>query len=265
MSRPPLRLHIVTEEEPFYLPVFFREFFANLPQGRLVVTGVDTTPPLNQKTLTALASKLYDFYGPLDFARLAFRYASVKAKDVLLPAGSWAGTIRRIAARHGIPSRVVSNVNASQYVERLRALGLDLLLSVAASQIFKPDLLSVPRLDAINLHTGSLPRYRGMLPVFWQMYDGQEGIGITIHTMSTQIDVGEILLHRRVSLNGIRSLDAAIREMKRQGARAMLELLGQYCDGGVTRRPMDSSEAGYRSFPRRSHAVAFRQIGYRLL
>ena len=61
------------------------------------------------------------------------------------------------------------------------------------------------------------------------------------------------------------SLDAAIREMKRQGARAMLELLGQYCDGGVTRRPMDSSEAGYRSFPRRSHAVAFRQIGYRLL
>src|SRR5262249_6532894 len=206
-----------------------------------------------------------DFYGPVDFVRLAFRYASAKAKDVLLPAGNWAGTIRRIAARYGVPSRVVSNVNAPEYVAQLRALHPDLLVSVAASQIFKHDLLSVPRLDAINLHTGTLPRYRGMLPVFWQMYDGQDAIGITIHTMTTRIDLGEILLHRRVPLNGIRSLDAGLREMKRQGARAMLEVLARYYEGEVTRRPMDSAEESYRSFPRRAHAAAFRRIGYRLL
>ncbi len=265
MSRPPLRIHIVTEEDPLYVPVFFREFFAKLPRGPIVVTGVDITPPLNQKTPMALAGKLYDFYGPIDFARLAFRYASAKVKDVLMPAGSWAGTIPRIAARYGVPSRVVSNVNAPEYVTQLRALHPDLLLSVAASQIFKQDLLSVPGIDAINLHTGSLPRYRGMLPVFWQMYDRQDAIGITIHTMTKRIDVGEILLHRRVPLNGIRSLDAAIQEMKRQGARAMLELLARYYDGDVIRRPMDSSEEGYRSFPRRTHAAAFRKIGFRLL
>ncbi|HEV8586846.1 MAG TPA: formyltransferase family protein [Methylomirabilota bacterium] len=261
---PPLSLHIVTEEDPFYIPVFFREFFAGLPRDRVVVTGVDITPPLNQTRPLALARKLYAFYGPVDFPRLALGYALAKAKDALLPA-AWTGTVRRLAARHGVPSRVVADVNAPSYVRALRALAPDLLVSVAASQIFRTELLSVPRLDAINVHTGPLPQYRGMLPVFWQMYDGRASIGVTIHTMTERIDVGEILLRRDVALGGVQSLDAAIRTMKRQGAQALLELLARYADGAVSRTAMDAAGGAYRSFPRREHAVAFRRRGYQLL
>lgn len=265
MDRSPLRIHIITEEDPFYLPAFFREFFRRLPTDRFVVTGVDLTPPLNRPRLLQLARKLYHFYGAVDFARLGLRYASVKARSLLLPPAVWAGTVQRIAARHGIASRIVPNVNAPDYVDRLRALDLDLLISVAASQIFKPDLLSVPRLDAINIHTGPLPRYRGMFPVFWQMYDQRTAVGLTIHTMTPEIDLGEVLLRREVRLQGQRNLDVVIREMKRQGALAMLELLQRYADDSVTRTPMKRSEAGYRTFPDRTHAAAFRKMGNLLL
>lgn len=265
MNRSPLRIHIITEEDPFYLPVFFREFFRHLPKGRFVVTGVDLTPPLNQPRLLQLARKLYNFYGAIDFVRMGIRYATIKAKDLLLPAALWAGTVHRIAARHGIASRIVRNVNAPEYVDRLRALDLDLLISVAASQIFKQDLLSVPRLDAINIHTGPLPRYRGMFPVFWQMYDQRSQVGLTIHTMTPEIDLGEVLLSREVRLPGQRNLDVVIREMKRQGALAMLELLQRYSDDSVTRAPMNRSEAGYRTFPDRRQAAAFRKMGNHLL
>ena len=265
MSRPPLRIHILTEEDPFYLPVFFGEFFKHLDGNRFNVTGVDITPPLNQKTRLALARKLYNFYGPVDFARLAIRYAAIKAIDVLLPASLWSGTVPRIVARHGIASLVVPNVNAPQYIERLRRLNLDLLVSVAASHIFKQHLLSVPRLDAINIHTGTLPKYRGMLPVFWQMYDRQASIGITIHTMTTDIDLGQVLLHREVPLEGNGNLDTVIRKMKRHGAQAMLELLERYYAGTAERIAMDRLEQRYRSFPGRDEAVAFRKMGYSLL
>ena len=265
MSRRSLRIHIITEEDPFYLPVFFREFFAGVPRGRFVVTGVDLTPPLNQQTVVRLARKLYDFYGPIDFARIGFRYATVKGRDLLLPVGLWTGTISRVVARYGIPSSVVRNVNAPEYVDRLRALDLDLLISVAASQIFKSELLSVPRLDAINVHTGPLPEYRGMFPVFWQMYDRQAEIGVTIHTMTAEIDFGEILLHRKVRLERRWSLDSAIRELKRQGALAALELLRGYDEGTVSRTPMNRSQAAYRTFPNRAHAATFRAMGNRLL
>jgi methionyl-tRNA formyltransferase len=265
VSRSPLRIHIVTEEDPFYLPVFFREFFTHLPRDRFIVTGVDITPPLNQKTRLALARKLYSFYGPLDFARLVLRYAAVTALDLLSPRLQWSGTVPRIVASHGIPCRVVPHVNAPEYVEQLRRLDLDLLVSVAASQIFKQQLLSVPRLDAINIHTGTLPNYRGMMPVFWQMYDRRASIGITIHTMTTDIDLGQVLLHREVPLEGDRKLDTVVRKMKRHGAQAMLEVLERYHADSVKPLAMNRSGEGYRSFPGRNEAVAFRKMGYRLL
>jgi methionyl-tRNA formyltransferase len=260
-----VRVHIITEEDPFYVPVFFRELLARRGSDGPAITGIDITPPLNQKKASKLARRLYGFYGPVDFARLGLRYAAVKVKDTVLPRSSWAGTLSRLFARHGLPSRHVPNVNDADYVESLRRLEPDLLVSVAASQIFKAELLSVPRLGAINIHTGSLPRYRGMMPVFWQLHDGQPEIGITIHTMTPEIDLGQVLLHRRVAVREGATLDETMREMKRHGAQAMLDLWRQYDERASKAAPMDRSQGAYRSFPRRADADALRRMGTRLL
>jgi len=260
-----LRVFILTEEDPFYLPVFFREFLAGVPRDRVDVLGIDITPPLNQATRSALARKLYRFYGGRDFARLLGRFARVKALDLLTPTVVWSGTIERLAAHYAIPSRVVPNVNAPEYVARVRGLAPDLLISVAASQIFKRELLSVPRLACVNVHTGPLPAYRGMLPVFWQMYDRRESIVVTVHTMTVDIDVGSVLLQREVPLDGDRNLDRVIRRMKREGARALIELLERFHAGTVEPVAMDRGQAQYHSFPGRVEADRFRHMGYRLV
>ena len=44
MSPRALRIHIVTEEDPFYLPVFFGEFLAHVPRQRFDISGLDITP-----------------------------------------------------------------------------------------------------------------------------------------------------------------------------------------------------------------------------
>ena len=265
MSARLLRLHVITEEDPFYLPVFFREFLDALPPDRFELLGIDITPPLNQSSRRALAEKLYRFYGGRDFARLLGRYAVAKALDLATPRRAWSGTIERLAARHGVPCRPVRNVNAPAYVAELRRRAPDLLVSVAASQIFKPDLLSVPRLAAVNVHTGPLPSYRGMMPVFWQMYDRRPSIVVTLHTMTAAIDVGAILLEREVPLNGDRSLDLVIRKMKREGARTLIELLERYRSDAVEPVAMDRSREQYHSFPGRAEAARFRRMGYRLV
>ena len=265
MNSQPLRVYIITEEDPFYLPEFFREFLTQLPRDRVDVLSIDITPPLNQSSRRALARKLYGFYGGRDFARLLGRYATARALDLAAPRGLWRGTIDRLAGWHGIPCRVVKNVNAPEYVEHVRRLAPDLLVSVAASQIFKTDLLSVPRLHAVNVHTGPLPKYRGMMPVFWQMYDRQKQIAVTLHTMTVDIDLGKVLLRREVALNGDRNLDEVIRRMKREGANALVELLEQFEKGTVRPVAMDRTPDQYRSFPGRAEAERFRRMGYRLV
>ncbi len=259
-----LRIHMITSEDPFYLPAFFREFFVQVPRDRVRVTGIDVTPPLNQKRSSDLARKLYRFYGAVDFGRLTMRYAAARLKDLVLPA-TWPGTVPRIAALHGVPCRTVPQVNADEYVAHLRALDLDLLVSVAASQIFKEPLLCVARLGSINIHTGPLPQYRGMMPVFWQLRDGRPSIGITVHTMTPKIDLGEIVRSRSVPINGFRTLDSVTREMKHQGARVLADVLRQYADGTVSPMPMVQNGAGYRSFPTADDAAELRRRGYGLL
>lgn len=120
MSPCPLRVYVITEEDPFYLPEFFREFLPALPRDRFDILGIDITPPLNQTSRRALARKLYGFYGGRDFARLLGRYAVARALDLTAPRGMWCGTIDRLAGCHGIACDVVKNVNAPAYVDHLR-------------------------------------------------------------------------------------------------------------------------------------------------
>ena len=74
-----MRIALVTQEEPFYLPPALDAFCA--ARGQEVVALI-VLPAFNE-ALTATAARLYDFYGPLDFARLASRFALAKAADRL--------------------------------------------------------------------------------------------------------------------------------------------------------------------------------------
>ena len=66
-------------------------------------------------------------------------------------------------------------------------------MSVAAPEIFLPELLNIPRLGYINLHSGRLPSYRGMMPTFWQMLRGEQAITISVHRMAQKLDLGDVL------------------------------------------------------------------------
>jgi methionyl-tRNA formyltransferase len=50
--------------------------------------------------------------------------------------------------------------------------------------------------DAVNIHMGVSPFYRGNSTNFWALYDGRAGyVGATIHRLTKGLDSGEILYH----------------------------------------------------------------------
>jgi methionyl-tRNA formyltransferase len=157
------------------------------------------------------------------------------------------------------------SVNSPEYLERVRRLAPDVIVSVAAPEIFRKEILRIPRLGCINIHSGRLPVYRGMMPTFWQMLHGEPAITVTVHEMAEALDAGKILGTIMVPIESRDSLDRVISTTKEAGARLLIDVLGKIGRGQELRVPVDMSGKKYFSFPQREHVREFRKRGHRLL
>jgi len=110
-----------------------------------------------------------------------------------------------------------------------------------------------------------LPRYKGMMPTFWQMYYGEKTVGLTIHYMVAKLDEGQVLLQEQQPIVQGETLDQVIRRSKRYGAHAMAKVLRQLRDGTASPRMMDQSNGSYYTFPTADEIKEFRRRGLRAI
>ncbi|MDR0787118.1 MAG: polysaccharide deacetylase family protein [Gemmatimonadota bacterium] len=61
-------------------------------------------------------------------------------------------------------------------------------------------VFSIPGMGSINLHNGKTPEYRGATPGFWEMYNGDPRVGITVHWVDEGINSGAVLRQENLSL-----------------------------------------------------------------
>jgi methionyl-tRNA formyltransferase len=259
-----VRIVIATQEDPFYLPPALDAFCA---ARRGDVVGMIILAAFNEG-MRDTARRLYEFYGPVDFARLGARFVAAKVADRLneVRPVTRPYSARDVARRHGIPVYTPAKINAPEFVAVLRdTIRPDLLVSIAASQILRQRVLDVPRLGCINLHSAPLPRYQGMMPNFWTMVHGEPQAMVTVHEMVEKLDAGDILLQRPVPILPEDSLHDLMVRSKVVGVQALLEAVAQLERGTATRRPMDAAQATYFSFPKRADARKLRAMGRALL
>jgi methionyl-tRNA formyltransferase len=206
-------------------------------------------------------------YGPTQFLRQSVRYATRRGLGVVgnklhLP-GFY--SVEAVAKHHGLTFLPATSVNSKEYLEQLRRLNLDLVISINASQKFKRDLLALPRLGCINVHGALLPRYRGRLPSFWVLANGEKETGTTVHYMNEELDDGPILMQERVTIEPDDTQDTLIRKTKTLGARLLVEAIDRLEQGSAPTQPNDRSQATYFSFPTREDGLRLRQQGRRFL
>lgn len=250
-----LRLLFVTEDDPLYVIRFFEVFFDEYPRDEIEIVGVSVQEAFHEP-IWKTARRMLRFYGPVDFVRLCFRYVGVKLRG---------DSIAKLAQAKGLPLVACGSVNDPAYIERVREINPDVVASVAAPEIFKKGILGVPSLGCINIHSGKLPIYRGMMPNFWQLLHGEKHAVVTVHEMVEKLDAGGILGTLEWPLEARDSLDRVITGTKRDGARLMLDVLLKMKRGEATATPLDMTGKKYFSFPKPADVKAFRQRGHRML
>jgi len=262
----PFKLIFITQDDPFYVRCFFEEFFRVYPD-LTEIQFVVIQKPMGEKSSRALMKQMHAFYGPIDFFRMGLRFLKVKGLSKLShfhPSSNWFALNELCEARN---IRVLHQMGIHQpeFLELLRQQNLDLIVSVAAPTIFKETLINIPRLGCINIHHAPLPRYRGMMPNFWQLYHGEKSVGVTIHKINPKIDEGDIILQREVAVTPGESLDELIKRTKRLGAHYMVEAIEIMKNGEVRFKENCPEEGSYYSFPTRKDVRKFRKMGHKLL
>jgi methionyl-tRNA formyltransferase len=259
-----MKIALVTQEEPFYLPPALDTLCTARQKD---IAALIILPSFNE-SLSATAKRLYEFYGPWDFARLSGRFVWAKIADHvnrLSPLMRPYSAVD-VARRYEIPIYQPSKINAAEFVTILRdEIRPDLLVSVAASQILHRRVLEIPPLGCINLHSAPLPRYQGMMPNFWTMVHGEPEATVTVHYMVEKLDAGDVIVQLPVPIHRADSLHNLMVHSKQVGVRALLEAIEQIEHGTVERQPMEKDQATYFSFPKRSDAQRLRRLGRALL
>jgi folate-dependent phosphoribosylglycinamide formyltransferase PurN len=109
------------------------------------------------------------------------------------------GHLRETCGRLGVPVHFLSNYHAPESIAMMSAAEPDLGV-VGGTNILKESVFGIPRLGCVNLHQGLVPFYRGGPVLFWELFNGEREIGITVHTVAAQVDAGEIVLQQTLPL-----------------------------------------------------------------
>ncbi|MFH1010165.1 MAG: formyltransferase family protein, partial [bacterium] len=241
---------------PFYTKRFFSEFLRLLADYPIRLLEIVSVRPFNTPSNWVLARQMMRFYGPRDFGRMALRYLWKRLREP---------NLRTLATQQGAAFFPAQDINSDEFLTHLAKMEPDVIVSVAAPQIFRKRLLRLPRLGCWNIHGGYLPRYRGMMPAFWTLLHGEKEGAITIHKMNSRLDDGEILLQKTYPILPGESLDHLIRRSKTLGARILLDALEMLHHGDHELLPNDRAQATYFSFPASDDVRRYRNKGLKLV
>ncbi|MFC5408709.1 methionyl-tRNA formyltransferase [Larkinella bovis] len=252
-----MRIIFITQDDPFYLAKNLQYLLRKLPPYAQVVGTIvaDVSPFGKRETFTEKAKKTYDIFGLPFFLRYGLKYVSSKLRKE--------NRVKYVLEQHRIPLiHLEGNINKKENLAKIAAYQPDLLISIAGNQLFKRPLIDLAPKGCLNLHTALLPKYRGLMPSFWVLKNGEKYTGVSVFFVDEGIDSGPILVQKTVEI-GNRSQAELIEYTKQLGMDCIVECIEKIQAGNYQLIANDPARMTYFSFPTRADVKAFRAAGKR--
>lgn len=251
-----LKLIILTQDDPFYLPKIYQYLLPKLKAaGHEVLASVlfDVAPFGKKESKVKQLIDTYKVFG-LGFT---IHYMLQFTKGIL------GKGIKGVMKANGIEIvKLANSVNHPKSLEIIHSFKSDLLVSLAGNEIFKTPLFESTKYGVINLHSALLPKYRGLMPSFWVMRHNEEKTGVSVFFVDEGIDSGPIIVQKEVPLLK-RTQSELIWELKYRGADVIVEACNLVAEHGKNTPTManDEKEMTYYSRPTKVDVKAFKSMG----
>ncbi len=157
----------------------------------------------------------------------------------------WFGSVPDFCRERGIPVHLPGKVNEAPWPGMVRAAAPDYLFSFYYRSMLKDEILSAPRLAALNLHGSLLPKFRGRAPVNWVLVKGEVETGVTLHVMEIKPDAGDIVGQAAVPIAFDDTAVTLFGKMEAAAGTLLDELLPKLFRGEIPRRRNEIENGSY--------------------
>jgi methionyl-tRNA formyltransferase len=157
----------------------------------------------------------------------------------------WFRSVRRLAESLSLPVLEPESPNTGAVVEQVSNWRPDYIISAYYRKLLGPELLTLPRSAALNVHGSLLPRYRGRAPVNWVLVNGETETGVTLHHMTAEPDAGDIVAQETVKISDTDTVQSLFSKITRASGTLIETTWPALERGAVARTPQDPSQASH--------------------
>jgi len=155
-----------------------------------------------------------------------------------------------IAKFYGIDVSLLNEINSPIGLARLTELSPDIIISVRYGVILKQPVIDIARYGVLNLHSGILPEFRGVMATFWAMLNGEKSLGTTLHFIDDNlIDTGRIVATSRTNVQADKSYLWHVLTLYFDGCSLITQALENIAENGRLKTRVQRGQGHYYSFP----------------
>lgn len=106
-----------------------------------------------------------------------------------------------IARRYSIRVIKSYDINSADTLSHIKQFAPDLLVSLFTMQIYKQEIINLPRYGSITSHPSILPSYRGLEVFFWVLANNESETGVSIFFLTPRIDEGRVIWQQTIKID----------------------------------------------------------------
>lgn len=156
-----------------------------------------------------------------------------------------------------LESQELNDIN-TQGFERFAATQPDVVISIRHMSILKSHVIELPKHGVINLHSGLLPNYQGVMASFWAMKFKEPKIGSTLHFIEdSSIDTGSVIAKSYTETRYDKSYLWNALSLYRAGCQTISSSLHTLSNHKPLPREPQTGNSSYFSYPNDTEIASF--------
>jgi len=256
-----MKVLIITQDEPFYIPKMIKHILACQNDSYKVVGFTVLKPHRKNKSMKDWFLERAKIYSYLELFYVLSCAVFVKSCNLLgLPYYS----NRMIFKKNHVEEFVSEDINSEVYLNTIIRAEVDIIISISCPQLFKEGILKAAKIACLNAHGTLLPRHRGVFGTWWTLFSHDKEAGGTIHTMELKLDAGEIVWQKSFPVEDSDTQFSLAYKTKRDMCMGLVEILNKYANDKVKPiQPFFSSS--YHRAPTKEMGKEFHKKGLRVI